>query len=266
MSSLRLYLAVARRAFQRATTYRSAYIAGILTNAFFGALLSFVYRAVYGDRDTVAGLSLNDAISYVWTTQSLIAIGAAWITSLEISQAIRTGDVITDLMRPWSFFLYWLSRSVGERLFNLFVRGSLTYLIGVLYFGARLPAPADLLAFGPAILLAIVVSFAISFCVNLTAFWLIDNSGVVLLVNVIIQFFSGFLMPIVFFPPALQTIARALPFQAMTGLPTQIFLGQLPPNQVGPTLLLQLGWAVALIALSLLLQQAALRKVVVQGG
>ncbi len=263
---MRLYLAIARRAFQRATTYRSAYIAGIITNAFFGALISFVYIAVYADRDEVAGLTLNDAISYVWATQSLISIGAAWITSVEMTQSIRSGDVITDLMRPWSFLLYWLSRSLGERLFNLLVRGSLTYLIGVLYFGARLPNPADLLAFLPAVILAMLVSFAISFCVNLTSFWLLDNSGVILLMNVIIQFFSGFLMPIVFFPPLLQTIARALPFQAMAGLPTQILLGQLPPEQVGPTLLLQLGWAVALIAFSVLLQHTALRKVVVQGG
>jgi ABC-2 type transport system permease protein len=263
---MRLYLAIARRAFQRATTYRSAYIAGIITNAFFGALLSFVFIAVYDSRDEVAGLTLNDAISYVWATQSLISIGAAWITSVEISQSIRTGDVITDLMRPWSFFLYWLSRSLGERVFNLLVRGSLTYLIGVLYFGARLPAPVDLLAFIPAVLLAMIVSFAVSFCVNLTSFWLLDNSGVILLVNVIIQFFSGFLLPIAFFPPILQTIARALPFQAMAGLPTQIVLGQIPPDQVGPTLLLQLVWAVLLIGGCFLVQAVALRKVVVQGG
>lgn len=263
---MRLYLAIARRAFQRATTYRSAYIAGILTNAFFGALLSFVYIAVYGEQTVVAGLTLNDAISYVWATQSLISIGAAWITSVEIAQSIRSGDVITDLMRPWSFVLYWFSRSLGERIFNLLVRGALTYLIGVLYFGARLPTALDLLAFAPAVLLAMVVSFAVSFCVNLTAFWLLDHSGVMLLANVVIQFFSGFLLPIAFFPPLLQTLARALPFQAMAGLPTQIFLGQIPPGQVGPTLLLQLGWAIALCAGCLVLQAAALRKVVVQGG
>jgi ABC-2 type transport system permease protein len=263
---MRLYLAIARRAFQRATTYRSAYIAGIITNAFFGALLSFVYIAVYGDRDEVAGLTLNDAVSYVWATQSLISIGAAWIMSVEITQSIRSGDVIIDLMRPWSFFLYWFSRALGERLFNLLVRGSLTYLIGVLYFGARLPTGIDLLAFIPAVLLAIVVSFAIGFGVNLTSFWLLDNSGVILLVNVIIQFFSGFLLPLAFFPPLLQTVARALPFQAMAGLPTQIFLGQIVPEQIGPTLLLQLGWAIALVLGCLLLQAVALRKVVVQGG
>jgi ABC-2 type transport system permease protein len=55
--------------------------------------------------------------------------------------------------------------------------------------------------------------------VNLSAFWLLDSTGVILLMNMIIQFFSGFLMPIAFFPPILQQITRALPFQAVNNSP-----------------------------------------------
>lgn len=261
-----LYVAVAAQTFRRATTYRGALVAGILTNAFFGALVSFVYIALYADGDAVAGLTLHDAISYGWATQALISIGAGWVTSTEIAQSIRTGDVITDLMRPWSFFLAWLSRSIGERLFNLLSRGSLTYLIGVLYFGARVPGPFDLLAFVPAVALALVVSFGFSFLVNLSAFWLLDSTGVQLLANVVLGFFSGFLLPLAFFPPTLQAVAFALPFQAITSLPARIFLGQVAPAELPVALLIQLGWAGALCALGLAAQAAALHKVVVQGG
>ncbi len=261
-----LYLIVAVKAFRRATAYRSAFVAGILTNAFFGALICYVYRAVYGAGGEVAGFTLHDAISYTWVTQSLISIGAAWITSTEISQSIRTGDVLTDLTRPWSFLLYWMSRSLGERSFNLIFRGSITYLIGVLYFGARIPTPADLLAFLPAIALALVISFAFSFCVNLAAFWMLDTMGLILLANVLLSFFSGFLLPLAFFPPALQAVAYALPFQAITSLPAQVFLGRLGGEALAPTLALQLFWALVMLGLALALQRAAMRKVVIQGG
>ncbi|HMQ31187.1 MAG TPA: ABC-2 family transporter protein [Chloroflexaceae bacterium] len=261
-----LYLAIAVRAFRRATAYRSAYLAGIITNAFFGALVCFVYQALYAAGGTVAGLTLHDAISYAWATQALISVGAGWITSTEISGSIATGDVITDLYRPWSFYLYWLSRSLGERTFNLLFRGALTYLIGVLYFGARVPGPGELLAFAPAIALAMLVSFSFSFVVNLSAFWLLDATGVILMANVLLSFFSGFLLPLAFFPPAIQAIARALPFQAITSLPAQIFLGQIRGPAVAEALALQLFWAVALAALALAVQAVAMRKVVVQGG
>ena len=263
---MRLYYEIALRSFRRATTYRSAYIAGILTNAFFGALRSFVYIAIFSAGGSVAGFSVNDAISYSWITQSLISIGAGWIISRELTQSIRTGDVVTDLARPWNFYGYWLSQSLGERGFNLLLRGSLTYLIGVLYFQAHIPTPAQALAFAVSVSLAMVLSFAFSFIVNLTAFWLIENSGIMMIANIMLSFFSGFLLPIAFFPPALAAIARVLPFQAISGLPAQIFLGQLQGQALAQTLLLQLFWCIVMVAGGVLLLRAAVQKVVVQGG
>jgi len=263
---MRLYYEIALRAFRRATTYRSAYIAGTLTNAFFGALRSLVYVALYGAGGAVAGFTLQDAISYTWVTQALISIGAGWIFSRELMTSIRTGDVVTDLARPWNFYGYWLSQSLGERGFNLLVRGALTYLIGVLYFGAHLPDAGEALGFAAAIALALVLSFAFSFIVNMAAFWLIEAGGVMMIANIMLSFFSGFLMPIAFFPPALAAVARALPFQAITGLPAQIFLGQIRGAALGRALLLQLAWTIVMVAAGLLMLRAAMRKVVVQGG
>jgi ABC-2 type transport system permease protein len=263
---MRLYFEIARQSFRRATAYRSAYIAGMLTNAFFGALRCFVFMALYGAGGSVAGFTLREALSYTWVTQSLISIGAGWIDSRDLMQTIRSGDVVTDLMRPWSFYGYWLSRSLGERVFNLLIRASLTYLIGVLYFRAYIPAPDEALGFLAAISLAMLVSFAFSFLINLTAFWLIDNSGVMLIANVVLQFFSGFLLPLAFFPVPLATLARLLPFQAITGLPAQVFLGQIKGTALITTLLLQAFWALALGGLAALVLHVALRKVVIQGG
>jgi len=263
---MRLYYEIALRSFRRATTYRSAYIAGALTNAFFGALRSFVYIAIYGAGGSVAGFSLNDAISYSWVMQSLISIGAGWVIARGLMESIKTGDVVTDLARPWNFYGYWLSQSVGECGFNLLVRGSLTYLIGALYFRTHIPTPTQALSFAVSITLALVLSFAFSFIVNLSAFWLIDNNGVVMIANIMLNFFSGFLIPIAFFPPALATIARLLPFQAISGLPAQILLGQLTGLALIQALLLQLFWCVTLVSAGLLLLRVAVRKVVIQGG
>lgn len=263
---MRLYYEIAWRSFRRATVYRSSYIAGILTNAFFGVLRSYMYIALYGAGGAVAGFTLADAISYTWVTQALISIGAGWVFSRELMQSIRTGDVITDLTRPWNFYGYWLSQSLGERGFNLLVRGTLTYLIGVLYFRAVVPAAAQWMGIAVAIALALVLSFAFSFIVNMSAFWLLDSSGVMMIANIMLSFFSGFLLPIAFFPAPLAAVARALPFQAITGLPAQIFLGQLHGAALGQALLLQLVWAVVLVTLGVLLLRAAMYKVTIQGG
>src|SRR5579859_4302403 len=148
---MRLYYEIALRSFRRATTYRSAYLAGLLTNAFFAAVRSFIYIALYGVGVRVAGFSLQDSISYNWITQALISIGAGWVTS-DLGRTIYTGEVVTDLSRPWNFYGYWLSRTFGENCFNMLVRGSLTYLIGVLYFRAFVPSAGQMLSFALAVL------------------------------------------------------------------------------------------------------------------
>ncbi len=262
---MRLYFEIAAQSARRSLQYRSAIVAGALTNAFFGAIRSFVYIALYQAGGAVAGLTLSDVITYTWVTQALLSIGAAWIAS-DIAGTIRSGDVITDLGRPWNFYAYWFCRSNGEKLFNLLNRGAITYVIGVLYFGARIPTPGDLLPFALSVALALVIVFALTFMVNMTAFWLIEATGVFLIVSVLLSFFSGFMLPLAFLPPWLRVLADVLPFQAITSMPAQVFMGKLAGPDLVAALLNQVVWAVVMTGCALLAMRVAVRRVVIQGG
>jgi ABC-2 type transport system permease protein len=77
---------------------------------------------------------------------------------------------------------------------------------------------------------------------------------------------SGFLIPLAFLPPELAAVARALPFQALTSLPIEIFLGKQRGLDLAAALGVQLMWAVLLTAAALAVMRAAVRKVVIQGG
>ena len=101
---------------------------------------------------------------------------------------------------------------------------------------------------------------------NLSAFWLVESAGVFTIATIVTLFFSGFLLPISFMPAPLAALARVLPFQTMTGLPAQVFLGQITGAALAQTLLLQLFWAAVLTTIGLAVQGAAFRKLVVQGG
>ncbi len=262
---MRLYVEIARRSFRRALAYRMAFVAGAITNAFFGAVRSYIYLALYGTGSMVAGLSVHDTITYTWVTQALLSIGTAWIFT-DIMQTIRSGDVVTDLSRPWSFYGAWLSRIGAGQLCQLLTRGVLTMSCGVLLFGAAIPSPPVLLAFVCSVALAMLVSFGFGFLVNLTAFWLVDATGVQLFANVLLNLFSGMMIPLAFFPPAVESVARALPFHAITALPTEIYLGKYQGTALLGALATQGIWAVVLLGIALAVQQLAFRKLVVQGG
>jgi ABC-2 type transport system permease protein len=81
------------------------------------------------------------------------------------------------------------------------------------------------------------------------------------------MFFSGFIIPVSFFPSWLADIARLLPFVAIVQLPLEIFLGlQNGAGAIAGVLAVQVLWAVVLLGIGRVVLARATRKVVVQGG
>ena len=143
----------------------------------------------------------------------------------------------------------------------------LLVLLLILELGHPPDRLVEWVAFLVSILLASLVAFALRFCVNLTAFWLLDNRGVDQLVTLVLTFFGGLLIPVVLFPPWLEAVARALPFAAMVQLPAEVFLGRHDqPGELLAVLATQVAWFAALWFGGRLMLSAATRKVVVQGG
>ncbi len=263
---MRLYIEVARREFQRHLAYRTATLAGLFTNSVFGLIFSAVYIALYrdsGGQREVAGFTVGEALAYVWITQALIMVVAIWGT-WDIALGVRSGEIYADLFKPFNYYAYWLSRDLGRAACFALIRFVPTLLFGAVTFDLALPTDLQTwTGFTAATVLAVVVSFAIRFMLNLSAFWLTDVQGIRSLQLSLLSFLSGFLIPLSFFPPLLLLLAQALPFRAMMMVPVDVLLGHEP---IITALALQASWAVTLSIAALGLLQLALRKVVIQGG
>src|SRR5262249_60266783 len=85
---------------KRSATYREAMVAAVVTNSVFGFLRFAVMLAVLdaGVR-TVAGYSEPQLATFVWAGQGLIGVVLLW-APLDLAERIRSGDVVTDLLRP----------------------------------------------------------------------------------------------------------------------------------------------------------------------
>ena len=120
----------------------------------------------------------------------------------------------------------------------------------------------DAVVFLVSVLLAVVASLGFRFLYNLTAFWVLDVRGVMMVALTVSLFFSGMIMPLAFFPVWLRDLARALPFASFLQTPVDVWLGQYHAWELG----LQVLWAVVLLALGQLVLRRATQRVVVQGG
>ena len=263
---MRLYWEIARRGYRRYAAYPAATLAGVWTNTVFGFIQAYILLALFETRDDVGGWSAADTVTYVWFVQALLMTvhAFAWV---EVALRIRTGDIATDLARPLDPLRYWLAYDLGRGLYHLLFRGIAPFAIGMLFFDVRLPgSPATWLWLPLTIALAVTVSFAFRFLYNLASFWLLDHRGVTLVAVTTSLLFSGFILPLPFFPDWLEAVARVLPFAAMVQIPVDVFLEKATGAEVAALLLLQVFWAAVLLGLARLVLGTAIRRVVVQGG
>jgi ABC-2 type transport system permease protein len=263
---MRVYVEVARRAFQQHLAYRTANLAGLGTNAFWGVLRSFLFLGLFQGHQAAAGWNVHDAIDYVWLTQALIMPVYFW-NWWEIAATIRTGDVVSDLAKPIDYYAFWLSRDAGRAIYHTLFRWLPTMVIGVLLFGVRVPTDAGRWGwFFLSMALAVWLSFGLRFLYNVAAFWLLEQRGVGALVSITAIFLSGFLVPLNYFPDWARGIVTWLPFAGMLQAPIEVLLGKLHGVALASALAFQLGWGFALLAADRLLLAMAVRRVIIQGG
>jgi ABC-2 type transport system permease protein len=276
LAEARVYLAVLHMAFRRQLAYRTANVAGLLTNAFFGLLRAQVFIALFATATssdptqaaTIAGYDMQSATTYTWVTQALLMVVSlfAW---WDIETTIRSGDVVTDLSRPFSYLGYWLARDWGRAVYFVLFRGAPTLLLGQLTLPGGLRWPEDPAAWALltlSVTLAVTVSFAWRFAINMSAFWTTDARGLGNVAISLVLFLGGFVVPLRFFPDWIQPLLRALPFAAMIQVPTDIFVGRLSGLAAVAGVATQLVWALAMLAFGQLIVLVAVRRVSLQGG
>jgi ABC-2 type transport system permease protein len=264
--AVRLEWEIARRGYRRYAAYPAATVAGVFTNTVFGFMLAYILLALYRHRDEVGGYDATETVTYVWVAQAMIT--TVYIFGwTDLAERIRTGDITTDLTRPVHPLRAGLAFDLGRAVYHTLFRGVPPFLAALLVFDLTGPTSFLVwLAFFASVVLAVYVSFAFRFLYNLAAFWLLDFRGPMLLAVSTSLFFSGFIIPIAFFPEPLKVVAQATPFPAMLQRPVDIFIGNSTGLELAVSLGIQAAWAAALLAFAAAAFVAGTRKLVVQGG
>jgi ABC-2 type transport system permease protein len=263
---VRLYWEIARRGYRRYAAYPAATVAGAFTNTVFGFMRGYILLALFAHQAQIGGYDAQDTITYVWLTQAFIGIVGIFGWN-DVALRIRSGDIATDLVRPLHPFVWGYAFDLGRAFYQGIFRGLPPLAVGALVFDLTAPSsPLVLVAFLTSTLLAVSVSFAWRFLYNTAAFWLTDYRGTMLLAVIITSVFSGFVIPIHFFPGWLEAVARATPFPAMLQTPVDVFVGRTSGTEIVTALAVQAAWAAVLVAASLATFAAGARKLVIQGG
>jgi ABC-2 type transport system permease protein len=263
---IRLYWEIGKRAFQRQLAYRTANLAGLVTNSFFGYIRAAILLAAFAGRGTIGGYDAAQVVTFTWVTQAIIMVVNLW-GGLGLGETIRTGAVVSDLSKPFSYTGYWLARDYGRAAYYLLFRCIPILFVGQLTFGIRWPAsPGTWGLVLLSICLATGICFAWNFMLELTGFWTVQTRGIRQLALGVLMFLSGFIVPIPLFPEWLQRVALALPFASISQVPCDVFLERLNGGDLAVAIAGQLAWAAVMLGAAQWLVTVATRRVITQGG
>jgi ABC-2 type transport system permease protein len=262
LKGLRKYWVLASKGFIQNLQYSASHLINTVASAVFGVIYIYLWRSVvpssgFGD---YTPLVMTHYISFNQTTMWFTQFGIR--AHVKIRDAVRSGDVATELLRPVDFFSYRMASEYGSMVYGLIFRGLPVGLM-LSVFGYYLPRnPATWGWTALSLALGAYIAITHLYLAGMTAFWTTEIRTVYWVVSTLNLTLGGASMPIEVLPQPVYTLARWSPFACLTFNPARIWLELSGPELIIPAVV----WTVVLTLLAQWVTGMARRRLEVQGG
>lgn len=267
---MKKYLSFFRLRFSTGLQYRSAALAGIVTQFFWGMMEILTFRAFYQSDPYAFPMTLQATCSYVWIQQAFLVLFMGWDMEMEIFDSIRDGNISYELCRPLGIYPMWFARSLAYRLSRAGLRCLpilLTALLIPAPYGLSAPAdPAGFILFVLTMFLGLFNVVAFCMLIYMVSFFTITPDGIRIVALSVTELLQGAIIPLPFFPDAVRKGIELLPFAAMQNVPLRVYSGDLNGSDLEKAILLQVFWLLVMALAGRLLERQAMKRIVVQGG
>lgn len=260
------YIEMIRIRFLMMLAYRTNYYSGILIYSINIGAYYFLWTAIYGGKESIEGLSAVQMTTYIAVSWMARAFYFNNIDR-EIALEIKEGKVAVELIRPYNYLGMKTMQAFGEGVFRLVFFSLPGMVIVALVFPMELSSNGiTWVLFAGSLVFSFIVNTQINLITGMLTFFLFNNDGLMRAKRVIIDLFSGLLLPISFYPIWAQDIMVYFPFQAISYIPSMIFTEGMKGNEVLQAILLQGFWAIVLLLPIQVLWVIAKKRMIIQGG
>ena len=263
---MRTYIPIARATFMVGLVYRFGFLFNIIGNIVYLGVAYYLWRSIYRYSDVIRGLTFNETFLYVGVGSAvfiLLKTYADWFIHYEI----REGNIAIYLTKPVDYQIYNLFANIGSLLVSLLAISIPTALMLGLVFRVKIPFGIGLFLFPISLFLAFLISFSIDYFIGLMGFYSESVWGLSTTKEIIVAVFSGALIPLQFFPDAIQKVLYWLPFQAIYHTPLMMLTR--PDQDLSvflPMMAIQVMWAIVLFVAARIFYNQAVKVLRIAGG
>lgn len=267
LKKYKIYLPFALNDLKSSMSYKISFYTWMLSKVFTVLVTYYLWKAIF-DSSKVAllnGFSFTQMTTYVIIGFFTSSVVNSYVAS-GIAREISDGSIAIHLIRPINYKLKTLFTNLGGMIFGVLFMN--LPLWGIVCFARNEPIPSlsTLVIYGISTMLSYLIRFLIEFGFGMLAFYTTYFFGMNLAKEIMINFLSGAMIPLVFFPEGIQKLFAFLPFASINYTPVMIYLDKLTGKAMALAIGQQLLWIFILYGISELMWQMAIKRLTILGG
>lgn len=268
---LKIYLPFALNTLKQKMAYKGAFYLFMIVDTFGVFISYFLWMAIYGStgNNTLGGLTQNEMVIYIFMVHITANIVQIPI-SKSVSEDVVKGSVAMNLIKPIDYRMSLVSKACGSMIYQLIAPGIFIW-IGLEIFKVQalhmpLTGIREILLYIASCLMSFLIYIFFDFCFGMLAFVTTYIFGMQMAKDALLSFLTGQLIPLAFFPVAIQKVFMLLPFSSMIYTPVMIYLGKYEGSMLVMALVRQAIWVVVLYILGGWIWKCITKRLVVLGG
>lgn len=264
---MRLCKRILAISFKEKSIFRFDYIVSTLFDFLNIVLKVYIWKGLYGiNAEAVNGILLNDMIVY-----SILAGFTAGVTKTsvmnDLNNSVLSGSISSNLLLPIGLKKYMFINSLTKNLFWTIYGVIPSVLVAILFFGFHVNITStNLIIYAISVIMGIVINFLYNFLFGSSVIWFRNSFFLNNINSVLLNLFSGTLVPLWFFPKSLKILSSFLPFRYIVFEPISILLNTKNSDEIMFVLCMQLIWIVFLFGAVTLIWNKGRYKLMIQGG
>ncbi len=272
--SLRKYFNIFRASLIERMAYRGDFLLGTVLRFLPMLTTILLWHAVYkGANDSDIGqggktYNFREMIAYLLLVHVSRMFSSMPGLANGVARDIREGTLKKYLLQPLDMIGYLVSYRAAHKAAYI-ATSALPYAL--LFFFCRdffdgFPDPLTFVAYLATLLLGFVLGFFFEAAIGMIGFWFLEVTSLLWVINTLNFFVSGHMFPLDLLSPGMAQVLKLLPFQYLAYFPAAVFLGKIHGMELVYGLLIEVAWAVSLIAIARFLYRRGLRHYSAYGG
>ncbi|AZR73747.1 hypothetical protein BBF96_10335 [Anoxybacter fermentans] len=240
---MRKYIALFLIKIRNLLQYRLNFFLTLLSGILPLFALFFLWKEIYSKHSIINGMSFNQIFTYyilAYLLSTLLHSEISWV----VSEEIRDGKINSHVLKPIKYMWLHLSFHLSDKVVLITLILIIFSMMFIFLPGLLLPVFSilNLLIFLISLFLASIMGFYFSFLLGLIAFWWEHTEGLFYFQALVLQLFSGSIIPLDWYPGQLKYLLQFTPFSYMVYFPIKIYLGQVTTVNLAQHFVVLLMW------------------------